>query len=92
MAVFITVRVKGAHDRLFQAYDRIADYEEAVVPELGCHVCARTDEGMLVSGTWASREAFERLMASAAFQKVLEEADLPEPPDIQMYEIYRSRH
>jgi hypothetical protein len=92
MAVFITVRVKGNHDRLFEAYDRIANYEEAEVPELGCHVCARTDDGMLVSGTWSTREAFERLMASAAFQKVLEEANLPERPEIQVYEIYRSRH
>lgn len=92
MAVFITVKVKGNHDRLFEAYDRIADYEEAEVPELGCHVCARTDEGMLVSGTWTSREAFERVMASADFQKVLGEANLPGPPEIQVYEIYRSRH
>ncbi len=86
------MKVRGNHDQLFEAYDRIADYEEAEVPELGCHVCARTDDGMLVSGTWASREAFERLMASAPFQKVLDQANLPEAPEVSIYEVYRSRH
>lgn len=92
MAVFITVKAQGDHARLLAAYDRIADYEEANVPELGCHVCAKTDDGMLVSGTWESREAFERLMASAAFQKVLAEANLPAAPQIEIHEVYRSRH
>ena len=92
MPVFITVKVKGDHARLFAAYDRIADYEEANVPELGCHVCARTEDGMLVSGTWESREAFEQLMASALFHKILAEANLPDAPQIEIHEIYRSRH
>ncbi|MGQ0696880.1 MAG: hypothetical protein ACT4PZ_01425 [Panacagrimonas sp.] len=92
MPVLITVKVKGDHTSLFAAYDRIADYEEANVPELGCHVCARTEDGMLVSGTWESREAFEQLMASALFQKILAEANLPAAPRIEIHEIYRSRH
>lgn len=91
MPVFITVKVKGDHARLFAAYDRIADYEEANVPELGCHVCAKTADGMFVSGTWESADAFERLMASTAFRKILEECALP-PPDVEIFEVYRSRH
>jgi hypothetical protein len=89
--VFITVRVKGPHDRLCAAYDRIADFEESNVPELRCHTCAKTADGILVSGTWESREAFDRLMASAAFQKILEEANLP-PPEIEVLAVHRSRH
>jgi quinol monooxygenase YgiN len=92
MPVFITVKVKGDHARLFAAYDRIADYEEANVPELGCHVCAKTEDGMLVSGTWKSREAFEQLMASPRFRDILAEANLPNAPQIEIHEIYRSRH
>jgi quinol monooxygenase YgiN len=91
MAVFITVRVKGESARLCAAYDQIADYEESTVAELGCHVCAKTDDGILVSGTWKSREAFERLMASEEFQKILHAAELPRP-DIAVFEVYRSRH
>lgn len=92
MPVFITVKVKGDHARLFAAYDRIADYEEANVPELGCHICSRSEDGMLVCGTWATREAFEQLMASPRFQKILAEANLPDAPQIEIHEIYRSRH
>jgi quinol monooxygenase YgiN len=92
MPVFIAVKVKGDHARLFAAYDRIADYEEANVPELGCHVCAKTEDGMLVSGTWKSREAFEQLMASPRFRDILAEANLPNAPQIEIHEIYRSRH
>ncbi|WP_420468588.1 hypothetical protein [Panacagrimonas sp.] len=91
MAVFITVKVKGEHAHLLAAYDRIADYEEANIPELGCHVCARTGDGMLVSGVWESREAFERLMASAPFQSILADCNLP-APEVEFYEVYRSRH
>ena len=89
--VFITVRVKGPHDRLCAAYDKIADYEESHVAELRCHTCAKTADGIFVSGTWESRESFDRLMASAEFQKILEEAKLP-PPEIEVLEVYRSRH
>ncbi len=92
MPVFITVKVKGDHASLFAAYDRIADYEEANVPELGCHICSKSGDGMLVCGTWESREAFEQLMTSARFQKILAEANLPGAPEIEIYEIYRSRH
>lgn len=91
MAVFITVHVEGPHDRLTAAYDRIADYEEANISELGCHTCAKTDKGIFVSGVWSSRDSFDRLMASPEMQNLLRELALPEPK-IEIYEVYRSRH
>lgn len=91
MSVFITVKVKGEHARLCAAYDRIADYEEANVAELGCHVCAMTEEGILVSGTWDSKEAFDRLFASREFQAILQQCALP-APQIEIHPVYRSRH
>lgn len=91
MAVFITVRAKGDHAALTKAYDVIADYEEARISELGCHVCAKTADGIFVSGVWKSREAFDRLFASAEFQAILREQKMP-PPEIEVFEVYRSRH
>ncbi len=91
MAVFITVHVKGKHDALLAAYDRIADYEESTVPELRCHVCAKTADGMLVSGVWETREAFDRLLSSAGFQALLAETGVA-APEVRILEVYRSRH
>ncbi len=91
MTVFITVKVPGDHTRLCAAYDRIADYEEANVPELGCHVCALTAEGIFVSGTWESKESFDRLFASRAFQDILAQCALPQP-EIAVFPVYRTRH
>lgn len=89
--VFITVRVKGDHAKLFAAYDVIANYEEARIPELRCHVCAKTPDGMYVSGVWDSRESFETLMASADFQAMLRELNVP-APEVEIFDVYRSRH
>jgi hypothetical protein len=89
--VFITVRVKGDHAKLFEAYDVIANYEEERIPELRCHVCAKTPDGMYVSGVWDSRESFEKLMASAEFLAILKEQNVP-APEIEIFEVYRSRH
>ncbi len=91
MAVFITVRAKGEAAKLKAAYDRIAEYEESRVPELGCHVCALTADGIFVSGTWTDRAAFERLMANPEFQALLASCDVG-TPEVEIFEVYRSRH
>ena len=91
MAVLITVRVKGDPKSLVAGYNAVADYEESRVAELRCHVCAKTDDGLLITGVWESRESFERLLGSSEFRKILEDHRMP-PPEIEILEVYRSRH
>ena len=91
MAVILTVRVKGDPAILTAGYDAIAAYEEALVPELGCHICAKTADGILVAGVWKSREAFERLFATPGFQKILAAQRMP-APEIEIFELHQSRH
>ena len=91
MAVLITVRVKGDSAKLAAGYDAIAAYEEANVPELGCHLCAKTADGIFVAGVWQTPEAFERLFASPEFRRLLGAQQMP-PPEIEILELHQSRH
>jgi hypothetical protein len=90
--VTVIARFAGDPQDLTARYDRqFADLTAAVGsdgPEgLIAHTASTMPDGLVIVDAWESREAFERMIGSKAFQDSLVSAGLPQP-SIQYGELH----
>jgi hypothetical protein len=98
MAVLAVIRFKGDPDGLVEGYEKIvaSDQEQGrTIAEgdgysgrISSHVCARTDEGIIMVDVLPSREAFDAEMNDPLFTEAFASSGLP-APEVQLYDIHR---
>jgi hypothetical protein len=96
MSVVAVFRWKGDPDALLAAYDR--ELQHAVPreqPRRVTHICARSDNGVVIVDLWETEEDLQRMMENPEFQRNLEAAGWPSAPIVQTYQVHAtipSRH
>jgi hypothetical protein len=84
MSVVAVFRWKGDPDALLAAYDR--ELQHAVPreqPRRVTHICARSDNGVVIVDLWETEEDLQRMMENPEFQRNLEAAGWPSAPIVQ---------
>jgi quinol monooxygenase YgiN len=81
---------EGNPDELLAAYDReLVHPVPREQPQRISHMCARSNDGIVIVDVWQSREDFQKMMDDPEFQKNLEAAGWPtEPQLVEVYEVH----
>ena len=89
MSVLAVFRWKGDPDALLAAYDR--ELQHAVPreqPRRVTHICARSDNEVVIVDLWETEEDLQRMLENPEFQRNLEAAGWPSQPIVHTYQVH----
>lgn len=88
MAIVTTMRLEGDPDELLRNKREIIDpISMELAPQHGgiAHICARSDDGLLIVNLWENEEGMEKVAEQVGAKA--EAAGLPKPVDWHQYEL-----
>jgi hypothetical protein len=91
MSVLVLFRWHGDPHHLLATYDRELQHPVArEQPRRVSHMCAATDDGMVIVDVWESEEDFRAMKADAEFQQNLRDSGTPEPDTLDVWPVHAS--